>query len=77
MSYILGVRIGPTELNCLVIAIIETLLGCFLGLVTVEASSYIFSLVHYTLQEYLSDNTELFHSPDEMIAEICSTCLNF
>ena len=46
------------------------LLGYSLGLVTVEASSYIVRLVHYTLQEYLSDNTELFHSPHAMIAKI-------
>ena len=73
----LGVEIGSTDLNSKNIPTIETLLGCSLGLVIVEASSYTVRLVHYTLQEYLSNNTNLFHSPHSMIAEVCLTYLNF
>ena len=73
----LGVEIGSTDLNFQNIPAIETLLGCSLGLVTVEASSYTVRLIHYTLQEYLSNNTDLFHSPHSMIAEVCLTYLNF
>lgn len=72
-----GVEIGSTDLNSQNIPTIETLLRCSLELVTVEASSYTICLVHYTLQEYLSNNTEVFHSPHAMIAEICLTYLNF
>ena len=70
LCHALGVEIGPTDLNSQNIPTIETLLGCSLGHVIVEASSYIVRRVHYTLEEYLSDNTELFHSPHAMIAEI-------
>ena len=73
----LGVEIGSTDLNSENIPTIETLLGCSLGLVTVGASSYTVRLVHYTLKEYLSDNTDLFNRPHSMIAEVCLTYLNF
>ena len=73
----LGVEIGSTDLNSQNIPTIETLLGCSQGLVIVEASSYTVRLVHYTLQEYLSNNADLFHSAHSMIAEVCLTYLNF
>ena len=56
---------------------IETLLACSLGLVTVEKSSSTVRLVHYTLQEYLSNNPNLFLEPHSLIAEVCLTYLNF
>jgi len=77
LCHALGVEIGPTDLNSQNIPAIETLLGCSLGLVTVEASLYTVRLVHYTLQEYLSNNTDIFHSPHSMIVEVCLTYLNF
>jgi len=77
LCHALGVEVGSADLNSQNIPAIETLLGCSLGLVTVEASSYTVRLVHYTLQEYLSNNTDLFHSPHSMIAEVCLTYLNF
>ena len=73
----LGVEIGSTDLNSENIPTLETLLGCSQGLVIVEASSYTVRLVHYTLQEYLFNNTDLFHRPHLMIAEVCLTYLNF
>ena len=48
-----------------------------MGLVIVEGPSHDVRLVHYTLQEYLSENTVLFPNPHEMIAEVCLTYLNF
>jgi len=77
LRHALGVESESTDLDPQNIPSIETLLGCALGLVSVEASSYVVRLVHYTLQEYLSDNTSLFHSPHAMIAEVCLTYLNF
>ena len=77
LCHALGVEIGTTDLNSRNIPAIETLLGCSLGLVTVEASTYTVRLVHRTLQEYLSDNRDLFHSPHVVIAEACLTYLNF
>ena len=43
----------------------------------VEASTCTVSLVHYTLQEYLLKNTDLFHSPHAMITQVYLTYLNF
>jgi len=63
LCHALGVEIGSTDLNSREIPAIETLLRCSFGLVTVEAPSYPVRLAHYTLQEYLSTNTDLFHSP--------------
>ena len=77
LCHALGVEIGSTNLDSQNIPAIETLLGCSLGLVTLEASSYTLRLVHYTLQEYLSNNTDLFHSPHSAIAQTCLTYLNF
>jgi len=56
---------------------IETLLACTLGLITVEKSSSTVRLVHYTLQEYLSHNPNIFLRPHAKIAEVCLTYLNF
>jgi len=77
LCHALGVEIGSTNLDYQNIPAIETVLGCSLGLVVLEASSYTLRLVHYTLQEYLSNNSDLFHSPHLMIAEACLTYLNF
>ena len=73
----LGVEIGSVNRNSEDIPTIETLLGCSLGLVVVEEYTYTVRLVHRTLQEYLRDNTDLFHSPHATIAEVCLTYLNF
>ena len=76
LCHALGVE-GSTDLDIRNIPAIETLLACSLGLVTVEKSSSTVRLVHYTLQEYLSNNTNLFPSPHSMVAEVCLTYLNF
>ena len=68
---------GPTNLDIRNIPAIETLLACSLGLVTVEKSSSTVRLVHYTLQEHLSNSTELFPNAHSIIAEVCLTYLNF
>jgi len=72
----LGVE-GSTDLDIRNIPAIETLLSCSLGLVTIEKASSTVRLVHYTLQEYLSNNTNLFPDPHSTIAEVCLTYLNF
>jgi len=73
----LGVEIGTTDLNTRNIPVMETLLECSLGLVTVEASTNTVNLFHHTLQEYLSANTDLFDSTHGLIAAACLTYLNF
>ena len=76
LCHALGVE-GSTDLVIQNIPAIETLLACTLGLVTVEKSSSTVRLVHYTLQEHLSNNTELFPDAHSIIAEVCLTYLNF
>ena len=76
LCHALGVE-GSTDLDAHNIPKIETLLACSLGLVTVEKSSSTVRLVHYTLQEHLTNNTNLFPNPHSIIAEVCLTYLNF
>jgi len=76
LCHALGVE-GSIDLDIGNIPAIETLLACSLGLVTVEKSSSTVRLVHYTLQEFLSNNTNLFPNPHSIIAEVCLTYLNF
>ena len=73
----LGIESGDTDLNAGNIPAIETVLRCSLGLITIEASSSTVRLVHFTLQEHLSNVPSLFHSPHSIMAEICLTFLNF
>jgi len=76
LCHALGVE-GSTDLDIRNIPAIETLISCSLGLVTVEKSSSTVRLIHYTLQEYLFHNSDLFLGPHSMIAEVCLTYLNF
>ena len=73
----LGVEIGSADLDPTNVPPLRTLLASCLGLVTIEASSSIVRLVHFTLQEHLLTNLTLFHSPQATIAEVCLTYLNF
>ena len=77
LCHALGVRTGSSELDVETVPTVRTLLACSLGLITVDASSSTVRLVHFSLQEYLSDNPSLFQSPQSMIAEACLTYLNF
>ena len=81
LCHALGVEEGSIDLDARNIPTIETLLQCSLGLVTVEKSSPTSAptvrLVHFTLQEYLSNNTNMFPNSHSMIAEVCLKYLNF
>ena len=77
LCHALGVKIGSPDLSAESIPTTRTLLACALGLIVVEASSSTVRLVHFSLQEYLSNNPSLFQSPHSMIAEVCLTYLNF
>ena len=77
LCHALGVEIGSADLDPENVPALRTLLASCLGLVTVEASSSTVRLVHFTLQEHLSRDPTLFHSPHSTIAEVCLTYLNF
>ena len=76
LCHALGVE-GSEDLDTQNIPTIEALLSFSLGLATVEKSSSTVRLVHYTLQEHLSNNTKLFPNAHSIIAEVCLTYLNF
>jgi len=77
LCHALGVRIGSTDLDLENIPALGTLISSCVGLVTVEASSSIIRLVHFTLQEHLLSDHTLFRSSHSTIAEVCLTYLNF
>ena len=77
LCHALGVEEGSVDLNTQNIPAIETLIASSLGLVAVEKSSSTVRLVHYTLQEHLYHNSNLFLKPHSAIAEVCLTYLNF
>ena len=77
LRHALGVEVGSADLDPENSPALRTLVASCLGLVTVEASSSTVRLVHFTLQEYLSNNPTLFDSPHSAIAEVCLTYLNF
>ena len=73
----LGVEIGSTDLDNDNAPSIRTILNCGLGLVTVDSSSSVVRLVHFTLQEHILANHTLVYNPHSMMAEVCLTYLNF
>ena len=77
LCHALGVERGDTDRNDGNIPAIDTVLRCSLGLITIEASSSNIRLVHFTLQEHLSNASSLFQSPHSIMAEISLTFLNF
>ncbi|RPA98774.1 ankyrin [Choiromyces venosus 120613-1] len=77
LRHALAVEAGTTDLEVDDVPSIRTLLGCTLGLVTVDQQSSTVRLIHFTLQEYLGAHTNLFITPHSMMAEICLTYLNF
>jgi len=77
LRHALGVEMESEDLDHENLPDIQIVLSSCLGLVTVEASSSIVRLVHFTLQEYLLHNPTVFRSPHSTIAEVCLTYLNF
>ena len=76
LCHAVGVGLGSRNLDLDNIPTLQTLVECCLGLVTVEESSSIVRLVHYTLQVHLLRDRTLFQSPHSSIAEVCLTYLN-
>jgi len=77
ICHALAVEIGAVGINTNNIPSIRTVLGCCLGLATVDKRSSTIRLIHFTLKEYLSRHTDLFDKPHSRIAETCLTYLNF
>jgi len=77
LCHALGVEKGSSDSDARHIPHSRTILRCSLGLLAVETLTSTVRLVHYTLQEYLSNTPTLFHNPHSTIAEVCLTYLNF
>ena len=76
LCHALAVEAGTKDLNAQNVPSLRTLLGCTLGLVTIDEQALTVRLVHFTLQEYLAAHPNLFIAPHSMMAEICLTYLN-
>ena len=77
LCHALGVEMGSEDLDLENLPDLQIVLSSCCGLVTVDASSSVVRLVHFSLQEYLLNNSALFQSPHSAIAEVCLTYLNF
>ena len=80
LCHALAVRIGPSrsaDLDRKNVPLIQTLLGCCLGLVIVEEETSTVRLLHATLRDYLRGYPNLFHDAHATMAEVCLTYLNF
>ena len=76
LCHALGVEIGSPDLDPNNAPDLRILQSSCLGLVTIEASSSIVRLLHFTLQDHFLSNPILFHSPHATIAKVCLTYLN-
>ncbi|KAG0132801.1 hypothetical protein HOY82DRAFT_605807 [Tuber indicum] len=77
LCYALGVELGEEDLNAQNVPLIQTILGCTLGLVKIDETASTVCLLHPTLQEYLGQHPTLFATAHSMMAEICLTYLNY
>ena len=76
LCHALGVVMGSSDMDPEAVPTIRLVLASCLGLLTLEASSSIVQIVHFTLREHLLGNI-LFLSPHSQITEVCLTYLNF
>ena len=77
LRHALGVELGAEDFTVDNVPSIRSIVGCTLGLVTIDEEASTLHLLHHTLQEYLRQHPTLFVTPHSMMAEICLTYLNF
>jgi len=71
LCHVLAVEIGETDFDRKNVPLIGTLLDCCQGLITVNAEASTVRLIHFTVQEYLSSEPDLFSKPYSILAETC------
>jgi len=76
LCHALAVEIGATDFDSENIPLINTLLDCCQGLITVDKEASTVRLIHFTVQEYLYAQPDLFSKPHSILAETCLTYLN-
>ena len=72
----LAVELGSIDHNPDNVSSIQTVLSCCQGLAVEDEDGSTVRLIHFTLQEYLTNHPNLFQSPHAKIAETCLTYLN-
>ena len=77
LRHALGVELGAEDFSINNVPSVRTILGCTLGLVTIDKSTSTVHLLHLTLHEYLRQHPTPFLTPHSMMAEICLTYLNY
>ena len=77
LCHALGVELEVEDFEIHNIPSIRSILGCTLGLVTIDENTSTLHLLHHSLQEYLRQHPTLFITPHSLMAEICLTYLNF
>ena len=77
MCHAIAIRIGSNDLRSDDVPTISTLLGCCQGLATIEKGTSTIRLIHFTLQEYLLTQPDLFDRAHSTMAETCLAYLNF
>jgi len=76
LCHALAVEIGSSNFNSGNIPSIRTLLACCQGLVAVDKETSTIRLIHFTLQEHLRAQPELFVTAHSTMAETCLSYLN-
>jgi len=76
LRYALAIEEDSLELDPENMPTIETLLGCCLGLATVDEGGSKVRLIHSTLQEYLGRYPTHFDGAQAKMAKVCLTYLN-
>ena len=76
LRHALGVDLVTESFTIDNVPSVRTVLGCTLGLVTIDKNASTVRPLHLTLQEYLGASPTIFETPQSMMAEICLTYLN-
>src|SRR5437879_3213789 len=63
LCHALAVEIGATDFDPENVPLIDTLLDCCQGLITVDKEASTVRLIHFTVQEYLSRHPSFFSKP--------------
>ena len=77
ICHAIAIRIGSDDLDKDDIPTISTLLDCCQGLVILDKGAATVRLIHFTLQEHLCTQPDLFDRSHSTMAETCLTHLNF
>ena len=76
LRHALGVDLVAGEFTIDNVPSVRTVLGCTLGLVTIDENESTVRLLHLTLQEYLGASSTVFETPQSMMAKTCLIYLN-